>query len=109
MFDFEVVFYYELFVVGGSLEIVIVEQMVWIIVWCIDCYVRGLMLKMFFYQCVKNIDVLFVVCKVVEEVCDEKQVVVFRVCQNQIVNQFFDRMDELVLQLGVKDFDLKMD
>lgn len=40
---------------------------------------------------------------------DKEQEKVLSARQNQIANQSPDRMDELVLQPGVKDFDPKMD
>ncbi len=94
---------------AASLETVIAEQMAWITAWRIDRYARGSMLKTPFYQRATNTEALPAARKAAEEVRDEKQAAVLRARQNQIANQPPDRMDELVLQPGVKDFDPKMD
>ncbi|MER1383211.1 DUF2235 domain-containing protein, partial [Klebsiella pneumoniae] len=94
---------------GGSLETVIAEQMAWITAWRIDRYARGSMLKTPFYQRATNTDALPAARKAAEEIRDKEQEKVLRARQNQIANQPPDRMDELVLQPGVKDFDPKMD
>jgi hypothetical protein len=83
--------------------------MAWITAWRIDRYARGSMLKTPFYQRATNTEALPAARKAAEEVRDEKQAAVLRARQNQIANQPPDRMDELVLQPGVKDFDPKMD
>ncbi|WP_415881066.1 hypothetical protein [Klebsiella variicola] len=67
------------------------------------------MLKTPFYQRAKNTDALPAARKAAEEIRDNEQEKVLRARQNQIANQPPDRMDELVLQPGVKDFDPKMD
>ncbi|WP_323104745.1 T6SS phospholipase effector Tle1-like catalytic domain-containing protein [Klebsiella variicola] len=108
-FDPEAASHYEPLAAGGSLETVIAEQMAWITAWRIDRYARGSMLKTPFYQRATNTEALPAARKAAEEVRDEKQAAVLRARQNQIANQPPDRMDELVLQPGVKDFDPKMD
>ncbi|HDS7831461.1 TPA: DUF2235 domain-containing protein, partial [Klebsiella variicola] len=108
-FDPEATSHYEPPAAGGSLETVIAEQMAWITAWRIDRYARGSMLKTPFYQRATNTEALPAARKAAEEVRDEKQAAVLRARQNQIANQPPDRMDELVLQPGVKDFDPKMD
>ncbi|OSY98703.1 hypothetical protein BVZ23_29540, partial [Klebsiella variicola] len=108
-FDPEVASHYEPLAAGGSLETVIAEQMAWITAWRIDRYARGTMLKTPFYQRATNTEALPAARKAAEEARDEKQAAVLRARQNQIANQSPDRMDELVLQPGVKDFDPKMD
>ncbi|ACI11099.1 putative lipoprotein [Klebsiella variicola] len=108
-FDPEAASHYEPPAAGGSLETVIAEQMAWITAWRIDRYARGSMLKTPFYQRATNTEALPAARKAAEEVRDEKQAAVLRARQNQIANQPPDRMDELVLQPGVKDFDPKMD
>lgn len=108
-FNPEATSHYEPPAAGGSLETVIAEQMAWITAWRIDRYARGSMLKTPFYQRATNTEALPAARKAAEEVRDEKQAAVLRARQNQIANQPPDRMDELVLQPGVKDFDPKMD
>ncbi|NBD72711.1 DUF2235 domain-containing protein, partial [Klebsiella pneumoniae] len=94
---------------GGSLETVIAEQMAWITAWRIDRYARGSMLKTPFYQRATNTEALPAARKAAEVIRDKEQEKVLSARQNQIANQPPDRMDELVLQPGVKDFDPKMD
>ncbi|HBV1090841.1 T6SS phospholipase effector Tle1-like catalytic domain-containing protein, partial [Klebsiella pneumoniae] len=108
-FDPDAASHYEPPAAGGSLETVIAEQMAWITAWRIDRYARGSMLKTPFYQRATNTDALPAARKAAEEIRDKEQEKVLRARQNQIANQPPDRMDELVLQPGVKDFDPKMD
>ncbi|MHC7881615.1 T6SS phospholipase effector Tle1-like catalytic domain-containing protein, partial [Klebsiella pneumoniae] len=91
------------------LETVIAEQMAWITAWRIDRYARGSMLKTPFYQRATNTEALPAARKAAEVIRDKEQEKVLSARQNQIANQPPDRMDELVLQPGVKDFDPKMD
>ncbi|HBQ8608010.1 TPA: DUF2235 domain-containing protein, partial [Klebsiella pneumoniae] len=108
-FDPEAASHYEPPAAGGSLETVIAEQMAWITAWRIDRYARGSMLKTPFYQRAKNTEALPAARKAAEVIRDKEQEKVLSARQNQIANQPPDRMDELVLQPGVKDFDPKMD
>ncbi|HID9088815.1 TPA: phospholipase effector Tle1 domain-containing protein, partial [Klebsiella pneumoniae] len=108
-FDPEAASHYEPPAAGGSLETVIAEQMAWITAWRIDRYARGSMLKMPFYQRATNTEALPAARKAAEVIRDKEQEKVLSARQNQIANQPPDRMDELVLQPGVKDFDPKMD
>ncbi|HDZ2607095.1 TPA: DUF2235 domain-containing protein, partial [Klebsiella pneumoniae] len=108
-FDPDAASHYEPPAAGGSLETVIAEQMAWITAWRIDRYARGSMLKTPFYQRATNTEALPAARKAAEEIRDKEQEKVLRARQNQIANQPPDRMDELVLQPGVKDFDPKMD
>ncbi|HBW1510488.1 TPA: DUF2235 domain-containing protein, partial [Klebsiella quasipneumoniae] len=108
-FDPEAASHYEPPAAGGSLETVIAEQMAWITAWRIDRYARGSMLKTPFYQRAKNTEALPAARKAAEDIRDKEQEKVLRARQDQIANQPPDRMDELVLQPGVKDFDPKMD
>ena len=108
-FDPEAASHYEPPAAGGSLETVIAEQMAWITAWRINRYARGSMLKTPFYQRAKNTEALPAARKAAEVIRDKEQEKVLSARQNQIANQPPDRMDELVLQPGVKDFDPKMD
>ncbi|MBS4573335.1 DUF2235 domain-containing protein, partial [Klebsiella pneumoniae] len=108
-FDPEAASHYEPPAAGGSLETVIAEQMAWLTAWRIDRYARGSMLKTPFYQRATNTDALPAARKAAEVIRDKEQEKVLSARQNQIANQPPDRMDELVLQPGVKDFDPKMD
>ncbi|VAU64582.1 lipoprotein [Klebsiella pneumoniae] len=108
-FDPEAASHYEPPAAGGSLETVIAEQMAWITAWRIDRYARGSMLKTPFYQRATNTEALPAARKAAEVIRDKEQEKVLSARQNQIANQSPDRMDELVLQPGVKDFDPKMD
>ncbi|MBA1413972.1 DUF2235 domain-containing protein, partial [Klebsiella pneumoniae] len=67
------------------------------------------MLKTPFYQRATNTEALPAARKAAEVIRDKEQEKVLSARQNQIANQSPDRMDELVLQPGVKDFDPKMD
>ncbi|WP_285285504.1 T6SS phospholipase effector Tle1-like catalytic domain-containing protein, partial [Klebsiella pneumoniae] len=108
-FDPDAASHYEPPAAGGSLETVIAEQMAWITAWRIDRYARGSMLKTPFYQRATNTEALPAARKAAEVIRDKEQEKVLSARQNQIANQPPDRMDELVLQPGVKDFDPKMD
>ena len=108
-FDPEAASHYEPPAAGGSLETVIAEQMARITARRIDRYARGSMLKTPFYQRATNTEALPAARKAAEVIRDKEQEKVLSARQNQIANQSPDRMDELVLQPGVKDFDPKMD
>jgi hypothetical protein len=94
---------------SGSLESVVENQIAWITAWRIDRYARGSMLKTPFYQRATNTEALPAARKAAKEARDEKQRKVLEKRQVQIAEQPADKMDELVLQPGVKDFDPKMD
>ncbi|KGA39082.1 DUF2235 domain-containing protein [Pectobacterium odoriferum] len=94
---------------SGSLETVVENQIAWITAWRIDRYARGSMLKTPFYQRATNIEALPAARRAAEDVRDGKQKEVLGKRQNQRVKQPADKMDELVLHPGVKDFDPKMD
>ncbi|MFH8135216.1 DUF2235 domain-containing protein [Pantoea osteomyelitidis] len=93
---------------SGSLESVIDNQIAWITAWRIDRYARGSMLKTPFYQRATNTEALPAARKAAEEARDEKQKKVLEKRQDQIAKQPADKMDELVLCPGVKDFDPDM-
>ncbi|MEQ9868538.1 DUF2235 domain-containing protein [Pectobacterium odoriferum] len=94
---------------SGSLETVIENQIAWITAWRIERYARGSMLKTPFYQRATNTEALPAARKAAEDVRDGKQKKVLEKRQEQRVKQAADKMDELVLHPGVKDFDPKMD
>ncbi|GKX45232.1 T6SS phospholipase effector Tle1-like catalytic domain-containing protein [Pectobacterium carotovorum] len=94
---------------SGSLETVVENQIAWITAWRIERYARGSMLKTPFYQRATNTEALPAARKAAEAVRDEKQKKVLEKRQDQRVKQPADKMDELVLHPGVKDFDPKMD
>ncbi|GKW05452.1 hypothetical protein PEC301877_42650 [Pectobacterium carotovorum subsp. carotovorum] len=94
---------------SGSLETVVENQIAWITAWRIERYARGSMLKTPFYQRATNTEALPAARKAAEEVRNEKQKKVLEKRQDQRVKQPADKMDELVLHPGVKDFDPKMD
>ena len=66
------------------------------------------MLKTPFYQRATNTEALPAARKAAEDARDEKQRKVLKKRQEQIANQPADKMDELVLWPGVKDFDPDM-
>ncbi|MCA6963346.1 T6SS phospholipase effector Tle1-like catalytic domain-containing protein [Pectobacterium odoriferum] len=94
---------------SGSLETVVENQIAWITAWRIERYARGSMLKTPFYQRATNTEALPAARKAAEAVRNEKQKKVLEKRQDQRVKQPADKMDELVLHPGVKDFDPKMD
>ena len=93
---------------SGSLETVVENQIAWITAWRIERYARGSMLKTPFYQRATNTEALPAARKAAEEARDEKQQKVLKTRQDQIAKQSADKMDELVLWPGVKDFDPDM-
>ncbi|WP_032695502.1 T6SS phospholipase effector Tle1-like catalytic domain-containing protein [Raoultella planticola] len=93
---------------SGSLETVIENQIAWITAWRIDRYARGSMLKTPFYQRATNTEALPAARKAAEDARDEKQQEVLKTRQDQIAKQPADKMDELVLYPGIKDFDPDM-
>ncbi|HCR9751631.1 TPA: DUF2235 domain-containing protein [Citrobacter koseri] len=93
---------------SGSLETVVENQIAWITAWRIERYARGSMLKTPFYQRATNTEALPAARKAAEEVRDEKQKKVLEKRQDQIAKQPADKMDELVLYPGIKDFDPDM-
>ena len=93
---------------SGSLETVVDNQIAWITAWRIDRYARGSMLKTQFYQQANNTEALPAARKAAQQARDEKQKQVLKIRQDQRVKQPADKMDELVLYPGVKDFDPAM-
>ncbi|MBH3069864.1 DUF2235 domain-containing protein [Serratia marcescens] len=93
---------------SGSLETVVENQIAWITAWRIERYARGSMLKTPFYQRAKNTEALPASRKAAEDARDEKQKKVLEKRQDQIAKQPVDKMDELVLYPGIKDFDPDM-
>ncbi|MEJ8322516.1 DUF2235 domain-containing protein [Kosakonia sacchari] len=90
---------------SGSLETVVENQMAWITAWRIDRYARGSMLNTPFYQCAKNTEALPAARKTAENKRDAEQQKIIDARQKQIADQPADKMDDLVLYPGVKDFD----
>ncbi|KAF6681221.1 DUF2235 domain-containing protein [Pantoea agglomerans] len=99
---------YEPLRASSSLETVVENQIAWITAWRIERYARGSMLKTPFYQRATNTEALPAARKAAEDARDEKQQEVLKTRQDQIVKQPADKMDELVLYPGVKDFDPDM-
>jgi hypothetical protein len=99
---------YEPLRASSSLETVVENQIAWITAWRIERYARGSMLKTPFYQRATNTEALPAARKGAEDARDEKQQEVLKTRQDQIVKQPADKMDELVLYPGVKDFDPDM-
>ncbi|MCT4715604.1 DUF2235 domain-containing protein [Enterobacteriaceae bacterium H18W14] len=93
---------------SGSLETVVENQIAWITAWRIERYARGSMLKTPFYQRATNTEALPAARKAAENARDEKQQEVLKTRQDQIAKQPADKMDELVLYPGIKDFDPDM-
>ena len=93
---------------SGSLETVVENQIAWITAWRIERYARGSMLKTPFYQRATNTEALPAARKAAKEARNEKQQEVIEARQKQMANQSADKMDELVLYPGVKDFDPDM-
>ncbi|HEI8868346.1 TPA: DUF2235 domain-containing protein [Serratia odorifera] len=93
---------------SGSLETVVENQIAWITAWRIERYARGSLLKTPFYQRATNTEALPAARKAAKEARDEKQRTVLEAREKQIAKQPADKMDELVLYPGVKDFDPDM-
>ena len=93
---------------SGSLDTVVDNQIAWITAWRIERYARGSMLKTPFYQRATNTEALPAARGAAEDARDEKQREVLEKRQDQITKQSADKMDELVLWPGVKDFDPDM-
>ena len=104
----EEAFQYEPPRASGSLETVVENQIAWITAWRIERYARGSMLKTPFYQRATNTEALPAARKAAEEARDEKQQEVLKTRQDQIAKQSAEKMDELVLYPGIKDFDPDM-
>lgn len=100
---------YEPLRASGSLETVVENQIAWITAWRIERYARGSILKTPFYQRATNTEALPAARKAAEEERDRKQREVLNTRQKQIAKQPADKMDELILSPGIKDFDPKMD
>ncbi len=99
---------YEPLRASDSLETVVENQIAWITAWRIDRYARGSMLKTPFYRRATNTEALPAARKTAKEARDEKQKKVLEERQRQRASQPPDKMDELVLYPGVKDFDPDM-
>lgn len=104
----EEAFQYEPPRASSSLETVVENQIAWITAWRIERYARGSMLKTPFYQRATNTEALPAARKAAEEARDEKQQEVLKTRQDQIAKQSAEKMDELVLYPGIKDFDPDM-
>lgn len=99
---------YEPLRASDSLETVVENQIAWITAWRIDRYARGSMLKIPFYRRATNTEALPAARKTAKEARDTKQKEVLEERQRQRARQPPDKMDELVLYPGVKDFDPDM-
>jgi len=93
---------------SGSLETIVENQIAWITAWRIERYARGSMLKTPFYQRATNTEALPAARKAAEQKRDEKQKEVLKSRREKIAQQSADKMDELLLEPGVRDFDPDM-
>lgn len=93
---------------GVSLETAIDNQIAWLTAWRIDRYARGTMLKTPFWQRATDTEALPAVRDSARAKRNERQKEVLRMRQEQLAQQPADRLDELVLVPGVKDFDPDM-
>lgn len=93
---------------GVSLETAIDNQIAWLTAWRIDRYARGTMLKTPFWQRATDTEALPAVREAARAKRNERQKEVLRMRQEQLAQQPADRLDELVLVPGVKDFDPDM-
>jgi len=88
-----------------SLEKAFENQIAWITAWRIDRYAKGTMLTTPFYERAKDSDALPGALKSSEAKRELQQGAVRARRQEKIASQPADKMDELVLEAGVKDFD----
>jgi hypothetical protein len=93
---------------SGSLESLVDNQIAWITAWRIDRYAKGTLVEQRFYKDASNKEALPATRKAAEEARDEKQREVLKARQEQIATQPADKMGDLVLHPGVKDFDPDM-
>jgi len=88
-----------------SLEKAFEIQIAWITAWRIDRYAKGTMLTTPFYERAKDSDALPGALESSEAKRELQQGAVRARRQEKIASQPADKMDELVLEAGVKDFD----
>ncbi|MEG9443087.1 phospholipase effector Tle1 domain-containing protein, partial [Pantoea brenneri] len=88
-----------------SLEKAFENQIAWITAWRIDRYAKGTMLTTPFYERAKDSDALTGALESSEAKRELQQGAVRARRQEKIASQPADKMDELVLEAGVKDFD----
>ncbi|MCE0491326.1 DUF2235 domain-containing protein [Pantoea sp. Mb-10] len=93
---------------SGSLETVVENQIAWITAWRIARYAGGSVLTTPFYRRATNTGALPAARRAAEEARNEQQRAVLKRRQEQAANQPADRMDELVLVPGVRDYDPDM-
>ncbi|BBO63731.1 T6SS phospholipase effector Tle1-like catalytic domain-containing protein [Serratia marcescens] len=93
---------------SGSLESLVDNQIAWITAWRIDRYAKGTLVEQRFYKDASDKEALPATRKAAEEARNEKQREVLKTRQGQIAKQSADKMDDLVLHPGVKDFDPDM-
>jgi len=93
---------------SGSLETVVENQIAWITAWRIARYAGGSVLTTPFYRRATNTGALPAARRAAEEARNEQQRAVLKRRQEQAANQPADRMDELVLAPGVRDYDPDM-
>lgn len=94
---------------SGSLESIIENQIAWITAWRIDRYAKGTLVEQRFYKDASDKEALPAARKAAKELRNENQEKVLKARQDQIATQPADKMDDLVLHPGGKDFDPKMD
>lgn len=88
-----------------SLEKAFENQIAWITAWRVDRYAKGTMLVTPFYQRATDNDGLPGALEISRTKRDLEQGAVQARRKEKIANQPADKMDELVLEPGVKDFD----
>ena len=88
-----------------SLEKAFENQMAWITAWRIDRYAKGTMLTTPFYERATDSDALPGALESSEAKRELQQGAVRARRQEKIASQPADKLDELVLEAGVKDFD----
>lgn len=88
-----------------SLEKAFENQIAWITAWRVDRYAKGTMLVTPFYQRATDKDGLPGALEISRTKRDLEQGAVQARRKEKIANQPADKMDELVLEPGVKDFD----
>lgn len=88
-----------------SLEKAFENQIAWITAWRVDRYAKGTMLVTPFYQRATNNDGLPGALEISRTKRDLEQGAVQARRKEKIANQPAEKMDELVLEPGVKDFD----
>ncbi|MDH2124188.1 MULTISPECIES: type VI secretion system tip protein VgrG [Pantoea] len=88
-----------------SLEKAFENQIAWITAWRIDRYAKGTMLTTPFYERATDSDALPGALESSEAKRELQQGAVRARRQEKIASQPADKMDELVLEAGVKDFD----